>query len=355
MGAGNAPEDDIVSVHFNPYHRIVQWVVALVVGIAVALSVASWFGHQRLWWLELVRYVPYPVHIVAALGALGLSMLFLGRLWRFAALLALVLVVTVVMGLAMGRGDEGARRVRMMTYNVKSYLAVAHTDGYSRIAWEILQADPDIIVMQDAGRLIGANGELVAPARGALQKRNVYTYGQYIVASRDPLRDCRPGDIAFRGMPHSYVRCTVVASGVELDVVTAHFLSPRDGLNATRRLGRLDEWEQNFADRLAQADKLANDIAGAHQRPMIVAGDLNAPEGSPIVGALLDTGLRDAFSSAGFGYGYTHGHALRLGFSFLRIDHILVGPAIGVGNCFVGGKEGSEHRPVIADLFLQRP
>ena len=88
---------------------------------------------------------------------------------------------------------------------------------------------------------------------------------------------------------------------------------------------------------------------------MIVAGDLNAPEGSPIVGALLDTGLRDAFSSAGFGYGYTHGHSLRPGLSFLRIDHILVGPTIGVGNCFVGGKEGSEHRPVIADLFLQRP
>jgi endonuclease/exonuclease/phosphatase (EEP) superfamily protein YafD len=64
--------------------------------------------------------------------------------------------------------------------------------------------------------------------------------------------------------------------------------------------------------------------------------------------------LRDAFSSAGRGYGYTHGHSTRLGFSFLRIDHVLLSPEIGVADCFVGQKEASDHRPVIADLLLQR-
>ena len=40
--------------------------------------------------------------------------------------------------------------------------------------------------------------------------------------------------------------------------------------------------------------------------------------------------------------------------SFVRIDHILVSPELGVRHSFVGGKEASEHRPVIADLLLQR-
>lgn len=60
---------------------------------------------------------------------------------------------------------------------------------------------------------------------------------------------------------------------------------------------------------------------------------------------------RFAFSSAALGYGYTQGHELKLGFSFLRIDHILVSPTMGVRACCVGGTDGSEHRPVIVDLL----
>jgi endonuclease/exonuclease/phosphatase (EEP) superfamily protein YafD len=85
---------------------------------------------------------------------------------------------------------------------------------------------------------------------------------------------------------------------------------------------------------------------------VIVAGDLNADDRSPVVRRLLATGLRDAFSSAAIGYGYTLGHALRPGFSFLRIDHVLVSRDIGVRDCEPGGRDGSEHRPVLADLWV---
>ena len=310
------------------------------------------FGHARIWWLELTRFVPYPLYIAGATGAVCLS-LFLGRAWRLAALLALGLVSTVVMGLALGREEKGSHPLRMMTYNVKAYLPSARADGYSRIAWEVIQADPDILVLQDANHLVPAGEPISTAVRTMLGAREVYAFGQYVVASRYPLKGCRPGDIAFRGHAHSYVRCTVLVSGLEVELVTAHFLSPREGLNATRHGGDVEDWEQNFADRLAQADRLATDLA-ASRRPLIVAGDLNAPKGSPIVHALLDIGLRDAFSSAAVGYGYTHGHSLRPGFSFLRIDHILVSPTLGVRDCVVGGKEGSDHRPVIADLWLTR-
>ena len=69
---------------------------------------------------------------------------------------------------------------------------------------------------------------------------------------------------------------------------------------------------------------------------------------------LLAAGPRDGFSTAGKGYGYTWGHSLQPGISFLRIDHILVSAEIGAGNCFVGSGRVSLHRPLIADTSLNR-
>ncbi|MEO6030341.1 MAG: endonuclease/exonuclease/phosphatase family protein, partial [Burkholderiaceae bacterium] len=299
---------------------------------------------------------------------------------RLAAMLALVLVVTVIMGLALGRGAAGfqgslapqrpdpmagpgakqqvrgpSERIRVMTYNIKSYLADEQIGSFRLIAREVALHDPDILVMQDAGRLSELWRGDPKVAGSIFTGREVYTGGEYIVVSRHPLHDCRLGDISFGAQGHAYVRCTVVANGVEFDLFTAHFLSPRDGLNAARyeRAQGVGDWQRNFNDRLAQAHKLASD-ASSRRRPLVVAGDLNAPETSPVIRALLRSGLRDAFATAGLGYGYTYGHALRPGFSFLRIDHILVSPEIGVLDCFAGGARASEHRPVIADLLLRR-
>jgi endonuclease/exonuclease/phosphatase (EEP) superfamily protein YafD len=105
---------------------------------------------------------------------------------------------------------------------------------------------------------------------------------------------------------------------------------------------------------MSEAEALSQVLLRERPRPVVVAGDLNAPEDSLVVRRVLETGLRDAFSSAGVGYGYTYGHyTLGLGISFLRIDHILVSAEIGVIDCYTGGKEASPHRPVIADLFLK--
>ncbi len=270
------------------------------------------------------------------------------------------LVLTVVMGLVVGRADSGALPLRMMTYNIKAYLADQKEGGYEAIAREVALHDPDILVMQDAIELTQRHYERPGLVHDLFAGRYPYQHGQYIVLSRFPLRDCQA--IALPQPPHhatsDYAHCVLTANGVDIDLYTAHLLSPRSGLNATRREladGGLDDWQQNFNLRLAQARKIAADLAARRtDRPMILAGDLNAAEASPVIRTLLATGLRDAFSSAGFGYGYSHGHALRFGFSFLRIDHILVSPGIGVVDAHPGGWQASEHRPVIADLLLQR-
>jgi endonuclease/exonuclease/phosphatase (EEP) superfamily protein YafD len=329
-------------------------VVLATVFPAVLLSIGFTARLGDLWWLELMRYVPYPVYLPPAVLALGLSWA-LGPRWRLAAALAVGLVLSLVMGLAVGSADSGSGRIRVMTYNVKAWLAEHQNGGFAALSWEVTQHDPDILVMQDAGALSAAHAADPATGGPVFAGRQVFAAGQYIVVSRFPLRDCRVEQIPYGGEDHTYVRCIVTPRGVDVDLVTAHLKSPREGLNATRhdRLDGLDDWRRNFGHRLTQATRLAADVS-ERPRPLILAGDLNAPENSPVVRRLLDRGLRDAFSSAGWGYGYTHGHSLKPRISFLRIDHILVSREIGVHDSFVGGKEASEHRPVIADLLLQR-
>ena len=300
--------------------------------------------------LALLLYVPYPVYLLPALVALAWSFS-LGWRWRLLALGSLLLVLTVLMRPAWGHADEGHRRLRLMTYNVKSYLAVNRPHGLAEVALEVMQHDPDVIVMQDAGEFPNPSPAL----KTIFGDREVYAFGQYIVASRFPLKDCQPGSIPYNGQNHTFVHCVVSANGTDVDLVTVHFVTPRDGLNAARSSGvkGLGAWRANMNKRLTQSGVLAEHLR-LMKRRRIVAGDLNAPEASSVVQDLLDTGLRDAFSSAGLGYGYTHGHSLWPGISFLRIDHILVSGEIGVSDAFVGGKVASQHRPVIADLLLVR-
>ena len=331
---------------------------------AVLLALGYQWELAGSWWLELLQYMPWPLYLLPALAAFIASFL-LRPVWRLAAALGLGLVLTVVMGLAVNRGDAGASPMRFMTYNIKAYLAKHRPGGFDVLAQEVARHDPDILVMQDAGDFARLRQQQPELAASVFAGRSVHVQGQYIVVSRYPLRDCRPGDLSLPGGGYDYVRCTVTVHGVDVDVVTAHLVSPRHGLAATRRdpAEGIDDWEQNFNDRLAQSQHLAADLRQRRSfapptRALIVAGDLNAPETSPVIRSLLNLGLRDAFSAGGRGYGYTYGHALeaRSAFfgSFLRIDHILVSPGIGVAGCFAGGAQASEHRPVIADLLLQR-
>jgi endonuclease/exonuclease/phosphatase (EEP) superfamily protein YafD len=334
--------------------RLSRFIIIAVTLAVVLVCVAFKIGPEQWWALAFLQYVPYYLFLVPALIAFVVSMK-LSMRWKLASSTTLLLVLTIIMGLSLGTGDAGTEGIRMMTYNVKDYIALDSPEGLAVISDEVAQHNPDILVLQDAGRLNAKNGTNPSALKSLYGDRQVYTFGQYAVASRYPLRDCKPGKISYRERQHTFVHCIVHTGFTQIHLYTAHFLTPRDGLNAVRheRLSGIDEWEQNVADRMVQARALA-DAARTSIRPIIMAGDFNAPDHSLVVRTLQSAGIRDAFATAGTGYGYTYGHSLRPGISFLRIDHIFVSPNIGVQDCFVGGKLASPHRPVIADLVLNR-
>ena len=302
------------------------------------MTVAQQLGTDGPWWLELSRYLPYPVLLAPAVVALLLAVP-LGRGWIAVAAAAVALVLTVAMGLAWRIGEPGEASLRVMTWNAKVALARDRAGGLAALAEEVEAQHPDILVLQDANavRHIG-----LAPGAPLFGMPLVYAAGQYAIASRAPMRDCAESRAGDGGDALAFVRCTVEAGGATFDLITVHFESPRSGLVAARREGfdGVHTWRRNHELRLAQSRALAR-MLGPRTRPLVLAGDLNAPESSSVVRNLLATGLRDAFSSAGRGWGYTYGHTLRPAFSFLRIDHVLVSREIDVANAFAGGKDAS--------------
>ena len=327
--------------------------------IAVVLAIAALTAAQRAdtanAWIELSRYLPYywlaaPCALACVLAAA------LGRRWFAASLCAPLLLATLTTGLEWHGAVDEAGHVRLMTYNSKLFAARPGSAVFRAVQAEVAAQDPDILVMQDAeGLLVGRAAPPLDGGPPLFGLPNVYALGQYVVASRLPLRGCTPGWMDFPGESHRFLRCAFDAHGTELTVVTAHFVSPRTGLIATRRAGieGAGTWERNFENRLTQSQALAAQLAQM-PRPLVVAGDLNAPESSPVVRQLLATGLRDSFSAVGRGHGFSYGQAMRAGLSFLRIDHVLASPDIAFARSIVGGGTASEHRPVIADLLLRR-
>ena len=338
--------------------RLLRTALRLAVGASLLASGALVAGYavgpERWWPIALAQYLPYPVLLLPPAAAVLLTGA-LGRGWRLAALLGLVIVATAVAGFELPAGErtDGRLRVRLMTWNAKTHWASLRPGGFEALAAEIARYDPDIVVLQDAADPVGIPPGAAGSVAALLGGRARHAWGQFTIASRWPVRDCGPAGIVPGASEDAGMRCTVVIEGVAVLVYAVHLRTPRGGLMAARHhaLSGIDGWEQNVAERLAQADSLAHAVSQANG-PLIVAGDLNAPESSLVVRRLLNAGLRDAHSVAGFGFGHTYGHALRPGFSFLRLDHVLVGRGIGVADCTVGTAELSDHRPVIADLLL---
>ncbi|MBL0094790.1 MAG: hypothetical protein IPP50_22335 [Piscinibacter sp.] len=117
--------------------------------LAVALVfLAFQFGTERTWWIELARYIPFPAYLAPA--ALGVLLSFwLPTRWRLAAVAALALVLTGIMGVQLNRGEEGHAPLRVMSVNIKAHSPTTSW-RYARIAWEMAMHDPDVLVMQDA-------------------------------------------------------------------------------------------------------------------------------------------------------------------------------------------------------------
>ena len=341
------------------------WLPGLIItyGVFLALATAlNWSGADR-WWIGAFNlYLPQALWL-APVMLLTILSLKLAKRWIWVLGVYSVWVCGPIMGFCWVLHEPPKPAVvgatlRFMTCNIKS----GRRDVAALIS-DIARYEPGVVFLQDAGNVMSG------PLGVYFRDWNICSYGQYVIASRWPLT---AADARLISAPkdQEYLLRTVLQFGhTPITLYNVHLLTPREGLNALRvarkRPGRLAEavqdLQENVEHRILEAGKVS-DFIRQERGAAILAGDLNSPDESLACKALREANLHDAFVEGGKGYGYTYGHFLLRGrvpwlpgFSWMRIDHIMLSPQVRSIRCWTGTGEASDHRPVFADLILPAP
>jgi endonuclease/exonuclease/phosphatase family metal-dependent hydrolase len=291
------------------------------------------------WWIGTVlMYGPRWVWAAPLVFLLPIVLFLRRRVWPPVAL-AVVLLLFGVMRFCIPLHVVGEahvdRRLRVMTCNA-DYRDL-DTTAFAKLVRDV---QPDIVVAQAWSSV---HDSAFTDAQWHTRRD-----GEMFIASRLPLLSSEAStDSAFVGRPGALAHYRVHSSfGLDIDVFNFHAATARQGLSEV-----IGGWwkgaaaiDANTSERREQS-RVASVAASRAVAPAIVAGDFNMSTDSAIYRAFWSD-WSNAFSTAGFGFGYTHyTHRTQL-----RIDHILAGAGWRVRRCQVGPNVGSAHRPVIADI-----
>ncbi len=326
--------------------------VAVCTWLYVVAVVIVWlllrFAGDRWWFATVIMFGPRWLCAVPLLGLVPAAMLWRRRmLWALGA--AAILVVGPIMGLCIPWARLAAAdgpSLRVLTCNVKG-------KGNNNAALDSLieQAAPDVVALQGCWggvRIRWPKGWHVCQVAG------------FVIASRYP--------VVHRGPDHSWqlpghwphidmLRCTVEAPGREIEFYSVHLLSPHEGLEAVldrKTLLRPSDGpilDAEIEQRRAESEDAHRFVRSFGSAP-ILAGDFNMPVDSAIYRRYWAE-LRDGFSAAGLGFGYTEWPRKSVGLVGVRIDHVLTGRGWRCRRCWVGPDVGSDHLPLLADVAWQ--
>jgi endonuclease/exonuclease/phosphatase (EEP) superfamily protein YafD len=313
---------------------VLGWLYLLVVAIAWAL-----LGLADVWWpATLLMFSPRGLLLAPAVLLVPAAMLRQRRTLGV-VLLALILTAGPVMNFAIPRSllsssACGGPRLRVMTCNMH----YAERDR-ARLEQVLADARPDIVALQEWP---GWEKHEAFPR----VEWQVHGTPALFLASRLPItRTLIRGErsVSTTGALGRYELRT--ESGI-FTLFNLHFASPREGLydvthDKQKGVENLQEGTELRWEQSENVANEANDVVG----PVLLVGDFNTPPESAIFRSVWSR-YTDAFSSAGWGWGYT----FIGGRTTVRIDHILASPGWHCERCWVAPSIGSPHRPVIADL-----
>ena len=324
-------------------HTVVFLVLAYVV-LAFAHVWPQSYGRSADWYVA-VSWVAFLIrvfefHIALVVAVIGLLAL-VRRRWRvalFAAPVVLLLILpTVVRQIAppdppAGRGPT----LRVMTIN----LLVSNEDT-AAVVDEIDDAHPDVVVFQeyDATWHDALRAEVARTFPHVRYETRSDSFGAAIY-SRKPFIGAEERVMLGHEMDQTpETRNAVDLGGTDVAIYNIHTLPP-SGLDYTRR-GR-----EQFADLLQ--------VLRSDDTPRIVAGDFNVTADTPQHDAIGKLDLVDAWDLAGRGRGATWPANSFLAFvPGVRLDHLYLSEELTVMKVRRADANGSDHRPVIADVRLR--
>lgn len=206
---------------------------------------------------------------------------------------------------------------------------------------EIKAAQPDVLFLQEYTdhwrEAIDAAVGQVYPHKVQVTREDSFGVAVY---SRRPFKGRVEKHLDLGQCSVPQVRAVIDFDGRDVALYNLHLLPPK-------RLAITIETRAQFADLL--------ELLSIETLPAIIAGDFNFTERSPQAAALSKTGVLDAQDAGGWGRGATwpvDGLLRRL--PGVRIDHVYLTGGLTCVDCRAGVGQGSDHRPVVAEIGFGR-
>ena len=335
---------------------------ALAVAYPLAL-ISAWlmlrFVGERWWVTGVLLFLP-PQGWLLPLPCVLLPLLVLRR-WRLALLqlVSLALVLFPLMGLTLSvpRGATGqGPKLRVLSYNLNS-----GRGGIRPTIAEIESKNADLLFLHE----LPDSDEMIEELRPRYS--HIERSTEFVVASRFPIvSTALPSRIPFFGVARSprFWKVVVDTSLGKITFFHVHTISPRSGLYELRgkqglrreiTSGRLlsganaDSLQRLAALRELQIEALAK-LAALESGPVVIVGDTNLPELSPVRHRLLGH-FQDGFERVGTGFGYTFPSDR----PWMRIDLVLASEELRFEQFQVGDQVLSDHFSVVAQLVPAVP
>ncbi len=348
VGSGRAPAGRARPERRSPWPaRVAAGYLLLLCLLLLLTRVVA----EGLWWTTLLLYFPQVVYAAPALVLLPWAVHRRDGRALLATLLAVGVVLWPLMGFNVPRPRERDPRavgtVRLLAYNIHGA-----TLGIEEVAANVRRFRPDVVVFSEATGW-GREEELRDELDGLFPGWSSVRGGDIYIASRWPLQERRAAPLLPINEAGSHleqrqkVRVAVAAPFGPFHVCGTHFRTAIYGETLLKnRRGVPDYMAKTGGIRLKQAQDVLASLRPL-EGPVVLAGDFNTPPAGLIYDRLTRR-YRDAFAEAGWGWGYTYPARLPL----LRIDYVFHSPHWRTRTAEVGSREGSDHRPLFAELEL---
>lgn len=337
--------------------------LAYLVGLILVIALLRFFG-ERFWLAAVALYLPRFLFALPLLLLVPALLLLGPRQLLWTQAVAALLCLFPLMGLVLGHPRSAT--VPGKTLRIASYNIWFARRGRQAIREEVAALRPDILLFQ--ATRYERDPFFTQLFQG--QHLNIHESNELLIATRFPIREVYvPPDLPdatrhAQPVPANFVRYTLETELGPIDVINVHPFSPRDGFEGVRGQGlrvtmlrhgwipveSVRQMDENIAVRRRQVEAAVREARRA-RHPVIIAGDTNLPGLSQIYAENLGA-YQDGFAEVGTGFGYTFPAQLRLP-PWMRIDRILAGPGLRFLNFTVGGRRGSDHCPVAAELELE--
>jgi len=226
--------------------------------------------------------------------------------------------------------DLPSNTLKIMLANVEG-----SNKNYPALIQTVKSVNPDLVVLQEITERWWAN---------IREFTSDYPYFKAVprpggsglaIFSRYPIELAEV--LFFDDSTHPALFCKINLEGTLLTVLAIHPPTPMKPIKFAYRNGQL-----------AQAASIMKSAA----EPKLLIGDFNTTMWSPYFEALVnDSGLRDARLGKGI---YPSWHARLPPFIRIPIDHCLVSEKIEVNSIETGNNSGSDHRPLILNLRIEK-